>query len=238
MINIFFIPYAGSTSMGLQYWGNYFPEDYRFIPVKFAGRGERSKEALYKDFADGLNDVTRFITKEIDKYKEDDYVVFGHSMGGLLAYEVYYQLLKNHQKPPLSIFISARKAPMIGTMIKRECDCNDDEFLEIVSLFGGLNESFNNEEVRKAFVPILRADFKLLETYHYTEKKEKIKCDVTLLYGNKDATLDFIKLPRWNECTERKCEIIEFNGGHFFIQDEMAKISKIIVSRTQFQLLI
>jgi len=98
------------------------------------------------------------------------FALFGHSLGALLAYEVTKNLSQRKCKVPDFLFISA----MIPLhLYKKEIvsDLNDTEFLEkIAKLDGTSDQFFSSPELIQFFLPILRADFSLLETYKQTNK--------------------------------------------------------------------
>ena len=99
---------------------------------------------------------------------------------------------------------------------------------EVYELGGTPKEVFENKELRHLFMPILRSDYKLIEEYEYIEKEEKLSCDITVFNGKDDKMTSLEGLQKWADYTSGKTEIIEFDGGHFFLHNQMEQIMKII----------
>ena len=78
--------------------------------VELAGRGKRIYDPLYQSIEEAVNDVYSKISHELTK---GPYAIFGHSMGGIIAYELAYKIRDNHLPEPLHIFFSGRGAPHI-----------------------------------------------------------------------------------------------------------------------------
>ncbi|MDR0268847.1 thioesterase domain-containing protein [Paenibacillus sp.] len=78
------------------------------------------------------------------------------------------------------------------------------------------------------FVPILRADYKIVENYNYTEKDKKIPCKMAIFYGADDQNTDENELELWAEYTEKSCTLRRFPGGHFFINESAEEVAKAV----------
>jgi len=220
------LPYAGASSMAYYEWKNCFPSDICPIFVELAGRGSRLNEGFYKSIDEAAEDLARFIENRIN---ECEYYIFGHSMGALLAYEIYYKLLENKAKLPKHIFFSGREAANIKHTRIDIDSYDDDVFLRMVSLYGGISSDlYDTESKKKALLPALRADFKILDDYVYQEKKEKIKCDITVMYGKKDFSVNHDNAAQWKYHTDRNFNLYKFNGEHFYINTEYPEVIDII----------
>ena len=66
-------------------WKNHFNPSIEVVPIELAGRGYRIEENLYQSMEEAVNDVYNKIVMQID---DSPYILFGHSMGSLIAYEV------------------------------------------------------------------------------------------------------------------------------------------------------
>jgi len=61
-----------------------------------------------------------------------------------------------------------------------------EEHPAVISYGGNTHEIIENQELLDLFLPILRADFKISETYCHQENKDKIACDITVINGRND----------------------------------------------------
>ena len=79
------------------------------------------------------------------------------------------------------------------------------------------------------FLPILRADFGLHESYNYNKSPDpKIYCNLTVFHGTKDKSVIHENIYKWDEFTENEIQFYQFEGNHFFINDYLNKMLEII----------
>ncbi len=82
---MFCFSHAGGTVRHFYKWKRQQQFDIEIIPIELAGRGGRVKEPFYKNMESAVQDLYNKIVKQID---ETPYVILGHSMGGILAFEI------------------------------------------------------------------------------------------------------------------------------------------------------
>lgn len=105
----------------------------------------------------------------------------------------------------------------------------DDQFKEeMIALGGTAKEFFRIPELMEVFLPVLKGDLKVNESYAYREKPARLECDITVLNGVKDQEVTPQEIDEWKIHSSGRCTIHNFPGDHFFINDEAAKITGII----------
>lgn len=221
---LFCLPYAGGSETIYYKWKDYLEPNIELCPIELKGRGRRFKEEDYKTFSEVVEDIFYTIKNKI---VDNDYAIYGHSMGSLLAYELYYRIYEEKLRIPKHMFFSGNKAP---NLIKKDNldTLPDNEFTKEIIKMGGMNEKIiQNDEMMKIFIPILRNDFRIINNYNYVERKNKIRCSISVLNGEDDSfTLE--EILEWKKHCDRNTEIYNFNGNHFFINDNVESITKII----------
>lgn len=224
-IKLFCFPYAGGSAGVYTSWKSKLDNSIELRPVELSGRGRRYKLPLYENMEKMINDVYNEIRGELDTMP---YVFFGHSMGSLIAYELYYKIKETKHNPPVHIFFSGHKAPHMKKTEKDLHNLSDEEFKkEILSIGGTPEELFDYPELVDLFIPILRADYKVVDTYKYKEKDEKIDCNISIFNGEDDID-EICDLKEWKIHTSKGCKEYLFRGGHFFINQSYNKIGNII----------
>lgn len=226
-IKVFPIPYAGASVNVYYGWNKLLPQNFELCLVELAGRGGRYNDPFYTSVDEAALDIAKRINAQIN---DDEYVLFGHSMGALLAYEVYYKLLELRSRAPKHLFISGKKAPQVGKAEGKIRHINDVDFIKMVDKFGGLPKEFYQEEVLEMFLPILRADFCMLDEYLYHKKNEKVTCDISIMYGKDDSSTLLNEVEPWRNVCEGKSKFYEFEGNHFFINDYPDLVVECIVN--------
>lgn len=225
-IRLFCFPYAGGSAVIYSKWKPLLDPSIELYPVELAGRGRRFKQPPYDSMQEAVRDVYVQIRDLIDPNKP--YALFGHSMGSLIAYELYHYIRRFRHHLPVHMFFSGRKAPHIPKQGKIIYCLPDTEFKkEIFELGGTPREVFDDEELLNIFLPILRADYKIAETYCHLPPNSLIHCDISVLHGIRDD-VNVSEMNAWSEHTQKSCKLHLFDGGHFFIHSEMEKVVSIV----------
>ncbi|SHJ86314.1 Surfactin synthase thioesterase subunit [Clostridium cavendishii DSM 21758] len=220
------LPFAGGSSTWYIKWSKYLDDSIFIETIELSGRGKRLWKPFYTTLMEAVDDIFLNIPEKI---YENQYFLFGHSMGCTLVYELVYKIIKSGYPPPVHIFFSGRLSPEQCFNMKRVHDLPIMEFKEeILKLGGTSSEVFDEKELQKLFVPIMRADYKILEEHDYKKYKNLLPCDISILYGEKDEHTPEDKIYSWRSYTEKKCDFYSFPAGHFFIKDCEEDVVKII----------
>ena len=78
------------------------------------------------------------------------------------------------------------------------------------------------------FLPCLRADFSLNETYQF-RPAESLPCPITAFGGREDPEATLNMLQEWSQHTASQFQIHEYTGGHFFVNQNREAIIDTIV---------
>ena len=222
---LFCFAFAGGTASYYYKWEKLLCNRIGLEPIEIDGRGKKYGLSLKTDIKDIVESIYSEICLKIDN---NPFIFFGHSMGGLIAYEMYYKLLENKVKLPDYIIFSSCMVPQsMESRIPRYCK-NDEEFLEIIKANGGTpREFFEHPELISVFLPILRADYQVVDTYHFMQGREKLTSNVCVLNGRDDFEI-MQGSGGWQELCQGECKEIMFEGGHFFINDHMGEVVSIV----------
>jgi medium-chain acyl-[acyl-carrier-protein] hydrolase len=225
-IKLFCFPYAGGSSLIYRKWTEYLCPDIEMEAVELAGRGSRIGEPFYGDLTDAVNDAFRIVSPGIKRYP---YVLFGHSLGGLICYELALLIRALGFPPPLHIFISGKSAPHVQREDEKIYHLMDDEKFkqEVIGLGGTPPELFEDADMLKIFLPVLRSDFRLAEMEQNSQEINPLDEEITVLLGKEDDQTPE-QCDGWKKHTRRRCTIHYFEGGHFFLQEQMEEVVRII----------
>ncbi|MDK4501207.1 thioesterase domain-containing protein [Fusobacterium necrophorum] len=219
-------PYAGGGTSVFRKWEKLFC-DVRLYAVQYPGRENRMSEEPIKDFDILLNEVFKNLIKIIDD--DRPYYLFGHSLGTKLVYELTLRIMNDSMKKPSGIIVSGGKAPCF----KEEnpiYHLDDIDFIKGINRYSGTPEEIiQNIEIMKIFLPMLRADFMIDETYQRKEI-EKIDIPILGLMGTDDKELKIEELKKWEEYTTKDFKYRYIEGGHMFINTNTELVAKEISS--------
>lgn len=159
-----------------------------------------------------------FISEELEQICDVPYVIYGHSLGALLAYLVCQKLQEENLPLPQRLIVSGKKSPSVPRK-EKIAHLPDKEFWEEIIALGGIPDEMQNyPELIEYYLPILRHDFKLVESYQY-EKKPKLNIPIDVFYGSEEATEE--EMIGWQDETTEKITITQLPGNHFFIFDHV-----------------
>ena len=225
-IKLFCFPYAGGGAAAFNKWKQYLDKHIQLHPVELAGRGKRIYDPLYQSIEEAVNDIYSKISPEL---KDGAYALFGHSMGGIIAYELAYKIRDNHLPEPLHVFFSGRGAPHIPDEDEEWWhNLPDDEFKEkILELGGTPKEFFEHPELLEVLLPMLRSDFKIAETYQHNGEVKPLDYDISVFIG-KEEDISAERIHGWRIHTQHLCSVHYFEGEHFFIHEKTDRIVNII----------
>ncbi|SDC52060.1 thioesterase II family protein [Shouchella lonarensis] len=222
---LFCLPYAGGSGSIYFKWRSHLHHSIRLIPIELKGRGRRSDENLYKNVQEAVNDIFENNREEIEN---NPYAIYGHSMGSILAYELYYKVSNLNLRKPTHIFFSGYSAPNVTRVGEKLHTLSDSDFIDkVIGLGGTPQELMDNQELMQLVTPMIRSDFKMIENYVYEKKANKIECNISILNGKQD-TIALEKLLVWKDHTCKGFKMYHLEGDHFFLNHNMERIVSII----------
>jgi medium-chain acyl-[acyl-carrier-protein] hydrolase len=140
-------------------------------------------------------------------------------MGALLAFEWVRRLRRDGYPMPAWLFLSGRRAPDAPGDDRLLHQLPDHEFVaELTRLYDGIPLEFlENAALKEVFLPILRADIALVESYRFRDD-EPLDCPITVFSGVNDVSVSWDELLEWKRHTSRRFTMQVLPGGHFFPQ--------------------
>lgn len=219
------LPFAGGMGNEFKSWQSLIGEELELITVQYPGRGQRSKESYVTDFKILLEDIYKQVEEIIKDGQE--YMLFGHSMGCIFAYELYFKLKERRNKLPLHIFFSGNYTPKECLKDGKKSELVEEKFRDYFMQLGGISTSvLEDEKMSRQLFTRLRCDVCALESYTYLPKKEEIECAVSILNGIQDYFVSS-KLS-WEKLLNKKCVYQCYEGGHFFIFNQKKAVTSYI----------
>ena len=213
-LRLFCFPYAGGRASTFSAWSKSFTSNIEICPIELPGHGYRIAEYPFNRLKPLTMELARSILPCLDK----SFAFFGHSMGGLISFELAHLLREKYNLSPVHLFISGCRAPQVQISEPPIHHLPEPEFLnELHSLNGTSEGLLKNAELMELFLPILRADFAAIETYIYTSKP-RLNCPITVFGSLQDLEVSCEDLEAWRKQTDANFSIQMFQGDHFSIR--------------------
>lgn len=211
---VFAFPFSGAGAVIYQSWAKQFEqEDIELLGIQLPGRENRYKEKLQVD----LRPLVTQLTSEIIPLLDKPFIFIGHSLGALVAFEVCRELRKHGQPLPLQLFISAFRSPCMANPNPELHNLSDQQLIQRIREYGGTPEAIlSSPELMALFIPIIRADFKLFETYQYTED-EPLDCPIATFSASDDSIVKPEYMSNWQKQSTQPVQQKLLSGGHFFL---------------------
>ena len=212
--------HAGGGASAFVEWQSCVKPGIEVIPVQLPGRENRMREG----FLHSCGEAAEIVAAELsDHLQSHNFSVFGHSMGGIIAFEAAKCFEKAGLQPDMC-FISATSITEKKEFIPTE-KLSDDEFFERVALYGALDkesEILQYPEFKEIFLKILRADFEMVEGYK--DDGAVIKCPITAMCGRSDPMETIEMMKSWEKHTSGAFSVSEYDGGHFYLSESREKV--------------
>ena len=219
-LRLFCFPYAGGSSFIFRTWSNYLPASVEVCAIELPGRGRQMQLAPFHK----MEPLVDAIASAIYPYLDKPFAFLGHSMGGLVSFEVARFLHKQYDIHPVHLFISGRRPPHIPDLHPPIHNLPEPAFIEELRHLNGTPSTvLENAELMQLFLPILRADFAVLETYIYTPELP-LECPLTVFGGLQDSEVSCDELQAWREQTKADFNLHIFPGDHFFMHSAQSLV--------------
>ncbi|SCK33443.1 Surfactin synthase thioesterase subunit [Streptomyces sp. WMMB 714] len=218
------MPHAGGSASFFHPLSQALARKADVVAVQYPGRQDRLREKCLDD----VRETADRAFASLWPLTGLPMVLFGHSMGASVAFEVARRM-EDKGLVPVALFVSGRRAPSRhrdeGIHLK-----NDDDFLAEIRALDGTDASLlDDPDIRRMVLPGLRADYKAAETYRY-RPGPPLKCPVVAMVGDSDLKAPVEDVRAWSEHTSGAFELETFPGGHFYLGSRPRAIAEKIQS--------
>lgn len=209
-------------------WQDFFFGKVEIWALQLPGRSARVQEPFFTQMPPLVDAVTEQLLPWLDR----PFAFFGHSMGATLSFEVASKLSRERELEPWHLFVSGRRAPHRPSQAPIY-HLPEPQFIERLRRFNGTPEEIlEHQEFLQLLIPMLRADFEVIETYEYIPRP-LLRCPITALGGLRDENVGQEHLIAWNELTSGRFSMHMFSGNHFFLNSEQQALLQIMSKELQ-----
>lgn len=229
---LFAFPFAGGASSIYRQWPALLP-GVEVMAVCLPGREMRIDDAPLHSMEALLTQLLPEIAPLLDR----PFSFFGHSMGALTAFALARVLAKARLPQPDTLFLSAFHAPGVAARRPVLHHLPDLEFLRQLIRYGGIPAGvLESAELLRMVLPILRADFSMIETLKLDDAI-LVDSPIAAFCGAQDPAAPKSDMLGWCEHTRGAFSLTELQGGHFFVksaQEELVRLVDAALARRHF----
>jgi medium-chain acyl-[acyl-carrier-protein] hydrolase len=216
-LRLFCFPFAGGGASTFNSWVDELPPDIaletELLAIQLPGRHAERTEHLPTRLPSLLDALMPCLRSFLNM----PFVFFGHSMGALVSFELARELRRHGMPGPVHLVVSGHRAPHLPDPHPQIHELADAEFLARVQDLGGTpDEILQNPELVELFLPALRADFAVCETYCYAPEGP-LDCSITAFGGNADPKVNHEELAAWQVQSSKSFSLRMFPGAHFYL---------------------
>lgn len=152
------------------------------------------------------------------------FAFFGHSLGGVVGFEVARQLHERGLPVPQHLFVSACPAPQFCLRERSRATLSDAELLRTLESFGATpREILENPDYRQMVLTVLRADFNLIDSYVPPQGSE-LRFPITAYAGSSDPHISRERILAWEQWATPGFSCRSFEGDHFYLNQHRAAL--------------
>jgi medium-chain acyl-[acyl-carrier-protein] hydrolase len=196
-------------------------------PVQLPGRENRFEE----DLPGSMDDLVQKLLDELGPaLRTVPYALFGHSMGASIALALAHGARSRGLPGPVRLFPSAGRPPNRPDPDPPAHSLPKAEFAERLRAYDAGSLLLREPELLDMFLPKLRDDFALFETYR-PPAGEPLDCPFTVLGGLDDTSVPAALLPAWADYTRGAFEVRLVAGGHLFLESAREAVVRLVRGR-------
>jgi surfactin synthase thioesterase subunit len=210
-VRMYCFPFAGGSAAFYYEWGPALAPWIEVVPVQLPGRGRLANLPHALD----IREISVAVADAVAFDAGAPAVLFGHSMGAILAFEVACRL-EESLVPVRHLVVTGRPAPHIRSPEVPVSGLDRDGLVQVLRDYGATPEQvLADDELLDLTLPTVRADFRMIERYSYLPVAP-LNCPLTAVGGSADPGVPAEAIRAWGRHTTGPFDAHILPGGHFF----------------------
>lgn len=216
---------AGGSSSLFDDWNKLLGSEYEVICVQLPGRDDRLDEKPQRSFEAF---VQEYLPKLRDTLQGKPFALFGHSMGGLLAFEVARRLQNQYQMSASTLVITGTPClkGYVNTFVNSIIESNYSD-AQLVKLLPSADKIDLSNDFHRQLIQTLRADFELIHSYHYADFP-KLTSNIVAFAATEDDRVHPSDVEKWILETSGNYRLEVRTGGHNFVYHDKEFICSLL----------
>lgn len=212
------LPYAGGGATVYHAWPDALPPDVEVRVLQLPGRQDRLGEAPLSS----VEPILAEVIPALAALPPAPLALYGHSFGGLLAFELARRARRAGLPPVELVMIGARRAPHLPPRLTDTHGLPTREMVEeLHRRYGMPRVVIDTPDLLELILPSLRADLIASETHRFVPG-EPLDVPLVLFRGLRDLSLEAWEVAAWRELAAASVEVREVDAGHFFVDSHRA----------------
>jgi surfactin synthase thioesterase subunit len=223
------LSFCGGGTVAFRPWADTLSQDFDLALVCYPGRERRFNEPMAGSWSELMDDVL----VSIRSLAHRPYVLFGHSMGAWVAFEVTAAAERGGFQAPQALVVSASSPPSRAAQEELEppnANDSDEVLLDWMRGVGQVSELVMEDPGLRAYaLELFRADKRVTSSYEFTAGRS-VRTPMKVLSGLDDPHV--CDIDGWRALAAGDCRFDELAGGHFYTPEIWAQMPSRIVALT------
>ena len=225
-VRVVLLPHAGGSASFYLPLSEALAPHADVLTIQYPGRLDRLAEPCL----DTIDELADGVLAALLPWLDRPIVLFGHSMGATVAFEVAGRLERDKDVLPRCLIVSCRLSPADNRDEGIRLLDDDGLLAEVATLSGTDPQVLAEPELRELILPVLRNDYRAVESYVYTPAPP-LRCPILALAAEADPRLTVADVDRWRDYTTGPFTLQTFPGGHFYLTDHRDAVARAVIDR-------
>ena len=215
-VDLVCFPHAGGGAVVYHPWSVRLRSVAAVRAVQLPGRETRLRDAPATTIADIVEPVARALSSLGTRRPV---VLFGHSFGAILAYEVARLTIAAGEIMPAMLLVSGRPAPHLPDRAPRFSQLDTRAIVfRANEVYGGIPTPLLDEpDFVEAMGSVIRDDLRLADWYSCADV-DALGCPIFAAGGLEDRFVSRVELDAWAVCPKVAFTCTQFAGDHFYLR--------------------
>ncbi len=223
-LRLFCLPPAGADARAFEGWGEHFPTNIEVNLIDAPQQQER--------LADLFAELIPALLPRLDR----PFAFYGHSVGGLIAFELARELRQKHGREPVHLFIGAQHPPQRPFPYPSHKDLATPAGLAFIGANFPVGANFATDERQQAqlarIIQALKPGMLIQDDNYVFKAGAPLSCPITVFGGTQDPVIKPKDLQLWQAHTSSEFSLEMLAGGHLFLREQRSELARQIAERT------
>ncbi|MFF3128089.1 thioesterase II family protein [Streptomyces sp. NPDC057908] len=216
--------HAGAGVSSFAGWSRDLGPGARTVPHLLPGRDTRRREPRVTGREALLTDLLRHFTQADDTgTRSAPYLIYGHSLGALVAYTINRALREAGLPAPALLVLGACPPPDAALGLSDACRAPDEELLRLLGGFANLPGGTEPGGLwHRVVMPVLRDDLLLADALRAAARRPSpagpLDVPVLAVAGQSDPLAPAETVAGWRRWTTGPFALRTVPGDHFFVR--------------------
>lgn len=218
MTKLVCLHHAGGSASVFRPWQSYAPPGIEVVPISLPANRTEGGRTLPGEIGALVPVIADMVRKEVDG---DDFVLFGKSMGGLLAYLLTRHFDECGDPVPKALAIASFGAPHVPWRNFTEGHQDDQALVRYLHRIGSIPDwVVEHPEWVAPYLGRLREDARMCAEYRFEPQDGPLTVPVRVFAGDLDPLVPVEAVRSWSELGN-DVEVRILSGGHFLVSADI-----------------